>query len=65
MALTRKHSHGVMENLGPSLYALIQPARTMLFLVDRYGKSLSTTVIDGIDDRNVEFVWVLSQMLGA
>lgn len=65
MALTRKHSHGVVENLRPSLYALIQPARTMFLLVDGYGKSLPSAVVDGIDDRNVEFVWVLSQMLGA
>ena len=59
MTLPRKHCHGVVENIGPSLYALIQPVRTMLLFVNGYRKGLAPTVVDCINDGNVELVRVL------
>ena len=65
MALASKHGHGVVEYVTPSLYALVQPTRSVNFFVDRDRKSLSPAVINCIDKSNVKSIRMLGQMLSA
>lgn len=65
MALTRKHGHCVMEDVTAALDALVQPAGAMSLLVDGDRVSLTATVIDGINESDVELVWVCCEMVRA
>ncbi len=64
MALSREHGHTVVEDVASSLHALIQPARSMGIFIDGYGESLTTTVVDGIDQGDVELIRMLREMVG-
>jgi hypothetical protein len=59
MPLPRKHSHSMMKDITSTLHTLIQPCRTMSFLINWDRKSLATTIIHRIDYRNVEFLRML------
>jgi hypothetical protein len=65
ITLPCKHGHGVMEYGASTLYALIQPACSILLLVDWDGEGLTATVVYAIDQGHVEFVWVLGEVVGA
>ena len=65
MALAREHGHRVMEDVASTLHALIQPARTMLILLDRYRERLPPAIVDRVNDGDVEFIGVFCQMMGA
>ena len=65
MPLAGEHRHGMMKDVATTLDALVQPTSSMLFFVNRDGECLSTTIIHGIDDGDIEFVWMLGEMLGA
>ena len=65
VALSGKHSHGMVKDTTATLYTLIQPACAMLLLVDGDRKGLSTTVIDSVDESHIELVWVLGEMMSA
>jgi hypothetical protein len=63
MSLPRKHSHSVMKDVTSTLHTLIQPRRSMTLLVDWDRKGLATTVIHCINDRNIELLRMLRQMM--
>ena len=65
VALSGKHRHGMVEDTTATLYTLIQPACTMLLLVDGDGKGLSTTVVDSVDESHIKLVRVLGEMMSA
>lgn len=64
MTLSGKHCEGVVEDIAATLDALIEPICTMLFFVDWNGISLTAAVVDCIDKRYIELVWVLDEMVG-
>lgn len=54
-----KHGHGMMKDVASTLYTLIEPTRSMFLLVNGNGKCLSSTVIHGINQGDIEFIWML------
>ena len=64
MTLPGKHSHGVMEYVASALDTLIQPTCTIAILVDWDRKGLTTTIIDGINQGDLELLWMLRKMVG-
>lgn len=65
MALSRKHGHRMMEDIAPALNSLVQPARLMLLLIDGNRECLPATIIDGINERDVELVRMLREVVRA
>jgi hypothetical protein len=65
MSLSRKHSQGVVKDVASALNTLVQPRGAMALLVNRNRKGLASAVIHGIVDCNIEFFWVLRQMVRA
>lgn len=65
MPLASKHRHGVVEDVASTLDSLIQPACSVSFLVEWDGEGLAPAVIFGVDDRDLELVWMLGKVVGA
>lgn len=63
IALSCEHSHRVMEDVTASLYTLIEPTCSMLFFVQGHGEGLPSAVINSINQRDIELVLVLRQMV--
>jgi hypothetical protein len=63
MTLSRKHSHGMVEDITSTLYTLIQPRSSMALFIDWNRKSLATTVVDGINNSNIKLVRMLRQVM--
>ena len=53
------------QDHSPSLYTLVHPRRTVFFLIKRNRESLSAAVVLGLDDGDIEAVWVHRELLGA
>jgi hypothetical protein len=64
VSLARKHSHRVMENVGATLNTLVQPTGTVFVLVDGDTVGLTTTVVYGVYERDVEFVGLFGEVMG-
>jgi hypothetical protein len=64
MSLSRKHGHRMMEDITSTLHTLVQPRSSMTLLVNWNRKRLATTVINCIDDSNVELFGMLRQVVG-
>jgi hypothetical protein len=63
MALSRKHCHGVMENVASTLNTLVQPVSSMALLVDSNRKRLASTVIYCVDEGNVKLVGMFRKVV--
>ena len=55
----------MVEDVAPTLHALIQPARPMLLLLDRYGECLASAIVDRINEGHVELIRVFCQVVSA
>jgi hypothetical protein len=53
----------MVEDIASTLYALVQPTRSILLLVQWYCEGLTTAIVDGIDHGNVKFVLVFSKVV--
>jgi hypothetical protein len=65
VALSCEHGHGMMKDVTSTLDTLVQPAGSMAFFVEWNRESLSSAVVDCINKSYIEFVWVLSKVMGA
>lgn len=65
MTLSGKHCEGVMEDVAAALNTLVEPVCTMFLFIDWYGVSLTAAVVYRVDERDIEFVWVLDEVVGA
>jgi hypothetical protein len=65
VSLASKHSHRVMENVRATLNTLVQPTGAIFVLVDGDTVCLTTTVVYSINERNVEFVGLLGEVVSA
>jgi hypothetical protein len=53
-----------MKDVAASLYSLIEPACPVLFFIKWHCESLPTAVVNGIDQRYIELVGMLGQVVG-
>lgn len=63
MTHPREHGHGMMKDEASALNTLIDPARLMLLFINWNGESLATTIIYSIYNRDIKFLWMLSQVM--
>ena len=54
-----------MERRDVPLHALVEPAGTVLLGVDGDGERLPATIVDGVYERDIELVRMLSELVRA
>lgn len=65
MTLSRKHGQSMVEDITPTLHPLVQPLRAMPLFIQINGKRLSATVVNCVNEGNVEVVRVLREVVCA